>query len=403
MPQIDKKNIKVLFVDDENPILNIYKMYLDEFNSFFAESGKAALTLIEQQAFDIVVTDYNMPEMNGFQLAEAIKKIAPSTRIILMSAQIDKKLSMEFSNKIHTWNMFDKPVEIDKLEQSLVDAYCDIENEREQKRMATVGKASGKMIHDLGNSFFMMSLSTEIGIKTSTDPQSIEKFEKIKQACETFRQTSEKYKQNLYNMKNEGVIETVVVGEYFEKIGAELKEMVEGHNIKYSQIVDVDPNLIFNLDPHLLRQVIYNLAKNSLDEEKNNPNAFIKLEVNQSADKKTMEMRLIDSGKGICPDVVEKLFNDGFSTKGEKGTGMGLSYAKKLVEAYSGRVWYEPIKYNTCFRIELPTHVKVMNIALPSDIPKTAELNDPSLVNVVNPVIKPDSDDGEGFSGLKAA
>lgn len=387
MPEIDKSKIKVLFVDDEQKILTTYKMYIEGFNSFYATSGREALDMVKQQAFDVIVTDYNMPEMNGYDFAIEAKKIIPSARIILMSAQIDKELSMKFSNKIHVWNMFDKPVDIESLEASIIQGYCDLENERDQKRMATVGAASGKMLHDLGNSFFIMSLSTELGIQSSQDAATIEKFEKIKKACKTMQETSEKYKKSMFSMKNDGLIDTVNVKQYFEQIGSELKDMFEGHKMIYSQLLEVDENLTFNIDPHMMRQVLYNLAKNSLDAVKGDKDAFLKLQVIQATDTKTIEIRIIDSGNGILNTVVDKMFQDGFSTKGDKGTGMGLGYAKNLIEAYLGKLWYAPVSGNTCFRIELSTYVQLMNITLPSEIPKTEELEDPSLVNVVNPKV----------------
>jgi len=387
MPTIDKSKIKVLFVDDEQAILTTYKMYIEGFNSFYASSGKEALEMVKQQAFDVIVTDYNVPGMTGYDFALEAKKIIPSARIILMSAQIDKELSMKFSNKVHVWNMFDKPVDVERLEESVVQGYCELENEREQKRMATVGAASGKMLHDLGNSFFIMSLSTELGIKNSQDPATIEKFEKIKKTCQTMQETSEKYKKSMFSMKNDGLIDTVNVKQYFEQIGSELKDMFEGHKMNYSQLLEVDENLTFNIDPHLMRQVLYNLAKNSLDAIQGDEYAFLKLQVIQATEKKTVEIRVIDSGNGIPNNIVDKIFQDGFSTKGDKGTGMGLGYAKNLIEAYLGKLWYAPVSGNTCFRITLPTYVQLMNVTLPSEIPKTEELEDPSLVNVVNPKV----------------
>jgi CheY-like chemotaxis protein len=51
-----------------------------------ANSGKEALTLLEKEKFDLVITDYAMPVMKGDQLAAAIKSRAPNQPIVMITA-----------------------------------------------------------------------------------------------------------------------------------------------------------------------------------------------------------------------------------------------------------------------------------------------------------------------------
>ena len=388
---IEKNQIKVLFVDDESTIITLYKMYLSDFKSTYASSGPEALNCMQQESFDVVVTDYNMPQMTGYDLAVQIKKLSPATKIILMSAQIDKKLSMDFANKIRVYSMFDKPVDIESLEKAILDAYCELENERESAKMSIVAKNSGQLIHDISNSFFVMSLLVERGMNEVTDPVALEKFERFANICENNQKTAAKYKENLHGLNEEGHIQKVRVLEYLQAVGSELRVMMECQNMQYFERLDIDPNLSFNIDPHLFRQVLYNLAKNSVDEIRNkSEKPFIRLEALQNEFDDKLEIRLVDSGLGIPSDVVPKLFEEGFSTKGEKGTGMGLKYASKLLKIYNGNIWYDPVDGNTCFRMELPVTFDKMNVELPKHIPKNAEL-DPSLANKVDPQVKPES------------
>ena len=61
-----------------------------------------------------------------------------------------------------------------------------------------------------------------------------------------------------------------------------------------------------------------------------------------------------DTGPGIRPDQIEKLFEPYFTTK-EKGTGLGLPLARKLVEAHRGTLTLESKPGQTVFRLSLPT------------------------------------------------
>ena len=47
-----------------------------------------------------------------------------------------------------------------------------------------------------------------------------------------------------------------------------------------------------------------------------------------------------DTGKGIDPTVKDRLFEK-FSTKSEKGLGLGLYISKKIIEAHDGKIWAE--------------------------------------------------------------
>ena len=68
-----------------------------------------------------------------------------------------------------------------------------------------------------------------------------------------------------------------------------------------------------------------------------------------------MIFQVIDNGAGMPREVKRKLFNKFFSTKGAKGTGLGLVITRKVVEEHRGtmRVESEPGK-GTTFTIEIP-------------------------------------------------
>jgi CheY-like chemotaxis protein len=77
---------KILVVDDEENI----RFVLDELlNSDYAVSlaanGREALALIDKTAFDLIITDLVMPEMNGIELVIAVKNKTPNQKIIAMS------------------------------------------------------------------------------------------------------------------------------------------------------------------------------------------------------------------------------------------------------------------------------------------------------------------------------
>ncbi len=82
-----KPGWRILVVDDEPAVGKAIKMMLeyDGHKVQTAGSGKEALAMLEQGAFDLVTTDFAMPEMNGDALAAAIKQRLPDQPVLMIS------------------------------------------------------------------------------------------------------------------------------------------------------------------------------------------------------------------------------------------------------------------------------------------------------------------------------
>jgi CheY-like chemotaxis protein len=78
---------KILLVDDCRDGLLVRKALLEElgYSVQIASNGEEGLILFESSNFDVVVTDYRMPRMNGVELIQRIRKINPNARIVLLS------------------------------------------------------------------------------------------------------------------------------------------------------------------------------------------------------------------------------------------------------------------------------------------------------------------------------
>jgi len=87
-----------------------------------------------------------------------------------------------------------------------------------------------------------------------------------------------------------------------------------------------------------LQQVITNLVSNAINYT-NEGRVLVRVAENE----KDARVEVIDSGIGILPEDLPRLFNDFFrgSNVGSKGTGLGLSISKRIVEAHGGKIWAE--------------------------------------------------------------
>ncbi|MEA3544330.1 MAG: response regulator [Thermodesulfobacteriota bacterium] len=112
---------KILFVDDDPNLLRGLRRGLrplsKEWEMFFVGSGKEALEFFANTPVDIVISDYRMPEMSGFELLTRIRRDYPQTVRIILTGQPDMETYAETISVCHYFLW--KPIELEALKPLL--------------------------------------------------------------------------------------------------------------------------------------------------------------------------------------------------------------------------------------------------------------------------------------------
>lgn len=107
-------------------------------------------------------------------------------------------------------------------------------------------------------------------------------------------------------------------------------------------IADLDDNTpALQLDPNGIHQVIVNLLSNALDAVEQS-SGVITIKTRYNAPAETVAIEINDNGPGVPDEILDQLFQPFLSTKGMKGTGLGLAVSRKLVEEHAGTIEYRP-------------------------------------------------------------
>ena len=106
----------VLIVDDEPGICTELELFLSKngYKVTSASNGKEALSIYKKLKPDLVISDYRMPVMNGFELFLKIKQIDRNARVILMSAVVDLDPFVLTKNSA-AFEFIEKPLDLMKL------------------------------------------------------------------------------------------------------------------------------------------------------------------------------------------------------------------------------------------------------------------------------------------------
>jgi two-component system, NtrC family, sensor kinase len=121
------------------------------------------------------------------------------------------------------------------------------------------------------------------------------------------------------------------------------------YNIKIEKSFYQDISAI-NADETKLKQVFLNIILNAAQAMEGNG----KLIISTTTDKRQIKIRIQDTGPGIPPENMDKLFSPFFTTK-EKGTGLGLAISYGIIERHKGKIdVYSELGKGSTFTIILP-------------------------------------------------
>jgi YesN/AraC family two-component response regulator len=114
---------RILIVDDDIMVLEMMQIYIKyltpECEIVTVTNGEKALTELQQQGFDLLLTDYNMPWMNGLDVIQAARQIAPDLPIVLMSGSYNRDELKTEASKIYLTEFFPKPFTMSRLKEIL--------------------------------------------------------------------------------------------------------------------------------------------------------------------------------------------------------------------------------------------------------------------------------------------
>ena len=108
-------------------------------------------------------------------------------------------------------------------------------------------------------------------------------------------------------------------------------------------------------DYESLHNAALNLLTNAMDAMEEKGGGVVRIHVRRVADSNVILLSVADTGCGIPPDMMDQIFNLFYSTKGARGTGIGLAVTKKIVEELGGSISVESVPgQGATFTLSLP-------------------------------------------------
>jgi signal transduction histidine kinase len=371
---------QVLVIDDEmGPRESLRMLLKPNYQVYTADNVEAGLRILREKKPDAVISDIRMPGTSGIDGLRKIREIDPHVAVIMLTgfgALETAKEALRLGANDYISKPFDaremrevigRNVERTRMQRTGVNAAAEIKelNNRllkelaQKERLASLGQASAEFVHDLGNPLTIVWGYVQLLAKKleqsekengSENPTSAKELNIIEQNVRLCRELLTMWQSygSVEASPHKPISVTQIVREVVKGVGP----MAIQSGVELQCDICDDPGTLLG-DPVQIMRAIQNVIINALQASTEKKGS-----VSVSCTRKDfyVDVRVEDTGYGIAPAQMAKIFDPYFTTKqGKSGTGLGLYITKKVVEDHNGSIKVDSTpQVGTTFTIRLP-------------------------------------------------
>jgi signal transduction histidine kinase len=400
-----KRRGTLLIVDDEDgPRQSLRVIFKDEYEILMASDGTSAISLAQNQKIDVAVLDIRMAGMSGIDVLERLKFVDPSIEVVMMTA-FETTDTMRQALRLRACDYINKPFDLSSMRaavsramhrrtldgelhtnaEKLQELLNELQNQKVEEQMAhTRGEIYASIIHDINGpltviSGFVQLLNQRIGNATRLEQDDLEfirdRLKTITRQVTNCIEISRRYLGFLRRHSDEapriGINQLLI----------DVSHLAQVHPSRQNNELTIHPlpeDMSVRMHGTDVIQVLLNLMVNAFQCSPQSHAVQVGGQVlTQPLDLATFkdgaEDRLLnvenfdntaplvalsvrDNGPGIPPEILPKIFQPYFSTKGARqGTGLGLNIVQRLIKEARGALHvHTQLNSGTTFSVYLP-------------------------------------------------
>lgn len=343
----------ILVVDDQPINVQLLKRKLERegIRVSTASNGLEALASVKQSLPDLILLDVMMPEMDGFEVCQRLQaeEATRSIPVIFITARTNKESKLEGLN-VGAVDYITKPIDLDEtlarvqtqlrfvaINRQLHDLTRRLE---ESRRAATIGAVTQGIAHNLNN-----LLGVVIGYLDLVKAY----YDKPEQVKKNAQHVEDAVQRIVTIIKQ---LSTLVVKSRPPLIQARLQQLIEGgitrfhDDYKINAPVTIDnplKELLIDTNFEIVEEVFAKVIINAWESYDNKPGdprpiSIQTALVEKPGEGKFVEFRVTDHGRGIDPNIRDKMFEPFVSSKNTVGVGMGMTVARHALRNLGGEV-----------------------------------------------------------------
>lgn len=370
-------NPLVLYVDDDSANLVVFESSLaGRFPLRTVSSGAEALAVMEREEVAVLLTDQRMPGMSGVDLMEVAAERFPDTVRMLITAYSDLHAAIEAINRGQVHYYLRKPWDTRELRLALDTAmsrYGTTSRLRQlesrlvsTERLYALGVIAAEIAHEIRNPLSTIQSNVQVSLEVLRSLQSElggmgqealgERIAATLDAlgdCASAAGSIEEITRSVELTTRSSESELVDMAEVVHLALRTLQP-----DLQRRGILDVraDPVPPIQGSRTRLGQVVLNLAANAVEAASSREGDSPAVRVRLWSEPRRVHLAVEDSGPGIDPEVLHRIYDPFFTTKVDGGTGLGLAISKRIVEEHGGSIEVRSaVGEGTRFLVSLPT------------------------------------------------
>jgi signal transduction histidine kinase len=324
-----------------------------------------AQEILAVQPVDLVITDLRMPRQSGVELLKWIKECQPDIEVIILTGFGELETAMKaVSYKAFAYleKPFDNDELLDHVQRALHQRHQDRERRRLQElaldanRFESVGRFVSGILHDLGTPLSVIGSQVDL-IAPEEGLGGLERrLNLIRSQSEHCNTLVRKAMGFLRHQTN--AFSTIGLNDVVESCMDVARPVLVRQGIRVVKDLAPDIPACFG-DLVLLRQALLNLIVNACQAMESQDTAR-EIHVRTWEEGGQICLTICDTGPGIALHMRSQIFEAFFSTKGDKGTGIGLAAVNDIMNKHNGKVSLEESKgHGACFKLVFPAYSNV--------------------------------------------
>ncbi len=357
----------ILVIDDEEAMRDSCAQILlkDRYRVETAEDGATGIRMVRDLHPAAVIVDLMMPGMSGFEVLESLRGIDPHVAAIVITGYATVDSAVEAMKK-GAHDFLPKPFTPEALRVILArnlerrGLVLEAEALRKEKQLLEENFVT-MVTHQLRSPLVAIQQNFEImlaGLAGATDDRLKEMIHKANQRLNALLRLINEWLDlaRIGQGRLVGTFQRLDVRKTLDRLVDLMTPSARDGNVSLEWAGGAGPAFVVMADEQSLEQVFINLINNAI--RYNKPQGRIRIDLRDDAESVIIEIQ--DSGIGIAQEHLPLIFDQFFRVgrpgdKAPKGSGLGLSIAKKLVEAHHGRIDVRSeLGVGTSFTVRLP-------------------------------------------------
>ena len=359
LSEVQSKDLpRVLVIDDElGPRESLRYLLGEEFKVDVSDRVEGGLEKISQTTYDTIIMDIRLPSMNGIEGLAKVREIDQEVSIIMLTGYGNLETAQE-AIKLGANEYVTKPFDIHRMLET-VKKHAKESNLRRQRgfmlkevqkmndilkgqleereSMASWGKASARLVHDLSSPLtailgYSSLLLHEVQNASESGDMPMDNAlayaETLERNANYCRELAQSWKEVC---KGNNTTEVFSVLDAVQKVKADI--FFDDENI----IIEGDDSITISGSITELSRLFQNLIRNGL-EAKATDEEDVSVHVKVESSENEALVTVTDNGCGMSQEVCQQMQQGNFTTKGEKGTGLGFIICRRIVEAHDGTI-----------------------------------------------------------------